>query len=137
MREIPDILTVLQLLVSGVASGFVLSFLAEKVKWFQTLESSKKGWLVFGVSMFLPLLGQALIQFVPVEFWNVVQPYWQAIGTGFIVWTAAQYIYVKEVRPAAEERRWTAAEKIAVLLGAQENGACVCGHHEDLNCCEQ
>ena len=127
MGEIPDILTVLQLLVKGVASGFVLSFLAEKVKWFQGLESSKKSWLIFGVSLGLPLLGQVLIQFVPVEFWAVVQPYWNALATGFIIWTASQYMYVKEVRPYTEERRWTAAERIAVMLD---------DHPDEPNCCE-
>ena len=100
--QIPNIFEVLSLLVSGVASGFVLSFLAEKTTLFQKLSSQAKTWVVLGISIGLPVIGQVLIQFVPPSFWEAVQPYWQALATGFVVWMGSQYAYTKLVRPESE-----------------------------------
>lgn len=104
--QIPDILDVLSLLVSGVAGGYILSFLAEKTTLFQKLSSSAKSALILGISIGLPIIGQLLIQFVPPSFWEAAQPYWRALATGFTVWLGSQYAYVKVVRPASEERKW-------------------------------
>ena len=122
--QIPNIFDVLSLLVSGVASGYILSFLAEKTNLFQKLSSQAKSWLIFAVSILLPVLGQVLIQFVPVTFWEVVQPYWQALATGFVVWLGSQYAYVRTVRPYTEERRWQAAERITALLDEDKHCCC-------------
>lgn len=115
--QIPNIFDVLSLLVSGVAGGYILSFIAEKTTLFQKLSAQAKSWLIFAVSILLPLIGQLLIQFVPVAFWEVVQPYWAALATGFVVWMGSQHAYVKHVRPDTQERRWEVAQNLPATLG--------------------
>ena len=103
--QIPTIVEVLSLLAQGVGAGVVLAFLAEKSTWFQKLESERKGWLVFGVSVGLPLVAQLLLGFVPPGVWEAIQPYWQALAAGFIAWAGSQAAYLGLIKPAQERER--------------------------------
>jgi len=98
--NVPSITEVLSLLAQGVGAGVVLAFLAEKSGWFQKLSSSAKGWLVFGLSLGLPLLAQVLLQFVPSSVWAAIQPFWQALAAGFIGWAGSQAAYLGIIKPA-------------------------------------
>jgi hypothetical protein len=77
----------------GVATGAVIAFLFERFTFFQKLGADTKWWFVFLSSLILPLLAQLALQFVPAEVWGVVEPYWQAIGYGFVTWAGSQYVH--------------------------------------------
>lgn len=97
--DVPGIQEVLGLLASGVGAGFVLSFLAEKVGWFQALSSQKKNVLVLALSIGLPVLAQVLLQFVPAQVWAAIEPYWRALAAGFVGWAGSQAAYVGIIKP--------------------------------------
>lgn len=102
--EIPEVMSVLAMLAQGVGAGFVLSFLAEKSAWFQGLDGEKKGWLVFGLSLGLPLLAQVLLAVVPPEMWAVVQPFWRAVAAGFVGWAGSQAAYLGIIKPVTRSK---------------------------------
>ena len=81
------------LLAQGVGVGFVLSFLFEKIPQFQNLSGSAKAWIVFFVSVLLPVLATAALQFVPAETWVLLEPYWRALSLGFLTWGGTQAAY--------------------------------------------
>lgn len=105
MDKIPSLVEVLSLLAQGVGAGFVLALLAEKSGWFQQLNAQRKGWLIFGLSMGLPLLAQLLLQFVPPNVWEILQPYWYALAAGFISWAGSQVAYLGVIKKAPK-REW-------------------------------
>jgi len=97
--EIPGVMEILSVLASGVGAGFVLAFLAEKVAWFQELPSDKKNVLIMALSLGLPVLATALLQFVPAEVWAAIEPYWRALAAGFVGWAGSQVAYLGYIKP--------------------------------------
>jgi hypothetical protein len=81
---------ILTLLAKGVGVGAVIAFLFEKLGWFQELTSQGRFWLIFALSLGLPLAAQLLLQFVPPEAWAAVEPYWQSLALGFLAWAGSQ-----------------------------------------------
>jgi hypothetical protein len=70
--------------------GAVLAFLFERVEWFQKLPSDVRWWVIMGLSLGLPVLSTALLQFVPPNIWAAIEPYWKALATGFLIWAGSQ-----------------------------------------------
>jgi len=81
---------VVRLLATGGGIGALLSFLLERVSWFQALSSSARYWIVLVVSVGLPVLATVALQFVPAGVWEALQPYWNALAAGFLVWLSSQ-----------------------------------------------
>ncbi len=100
----PTLVNVLTMLASGVGVGAVISFLFAKIPWFGTLSSSAKTWIVFGISIGLPVAATAALQFVPAEVWAKLEPYWQAVATGFLIWAGSQVVYVVNKRLAMNSK---------------------------------
>lgn len=90
---VPGLVEVVTMLASGVGVGAVLAFLFEHFSFFQQLSAEAKWWLVFGASLGLPLVAVAALQFVPVEAWAMLQPYWQAVAAGFVTWAGSQVVH--------------------------------------------
>ena len=103
--QIPTITEVLSLLAQGIGAGAVLAFLAEKSTWFQKLSSDVKNWLIFGLSVGLPLVAQLLLSLVPPDVWTAIQPYWAAIAAGFVGWAGSQAVYLGVIKPAQARER--------------------------------
>ncbi len=93
MADIPGLVEVLKMLTAGVGVGAVISFLFEKITFFQNLSSQAKWWVVFGLSLGLPLAAQVALQFVPPDVWAMLEPYWQALAAGFLVWVGSQVVH--------------------------------------------
>ena len=102
--DIPDVVDVLSLLAQGVGAGFVLSFLAEKSQWFQALKPEVKSWLIFGLSVGLPVLAQLLLMVVPASVWEAIQPFWMALAGGFISWAGSQAAYLGIIKPVTRRK---------------------------------
>jgi hypothetical protein len=98
--QVPTILETLALLTQGAGVGLVLAFLAEKWPWFQRLPSDQKGWWIFGLSVGLPFLAQLLLTIVPLDVWAAIEPFWNAVATGFVGWAGSQAVYLGIVKPA-------------------------------------
>ena len=88
--EIPNLVTVLTMLATGVGVGAVLAFLFEKIVWFQNMEPKIKWWVVLVLSIGLPIVARLLIQLVPADVWALLEPYWQSIAAGFLIWAGSQ-----------------------------------------------
>lgn len=101
MDKIPSLVEVVSLLAQGVGAGFVLAFLAEKSGWFQKLSSRAKSWWIFGLSVGLPIVAQLLLQFVPANVWDILQPYWYALAAGFVSWAGSQVAYLGVIKKSA------------------------------------
>lgn len=91
---VPDIVDVLALIAEGVGAGFVLAFLAEKFEWFQQLPSRTKWWLILIVSLAFPVVAQALLDYVPLDVWSQIEPYWRALALGFVGWAGSQAVHL-------------------------------------------
>ena len=78
------------MLARGVGLGAVIAFLFENVGWFQELPSNIKWWVILCLSLALPVLAQLAVQLVPADVWALLEPYWQALAAGFLVWAGSQ-----------------------------------------------
>lgn len=90
MGEVPTFLEVIALLAQGVGTGAVIAFLFEKFGWFEKLSANAKYWLIFGLSVGLPVAAQAALQFIPPDIWAVLEPWWRALALGFLSWAGSQ-----------------------------------------------
>lgn len=91
--ELPTLPDAVRMVAGGAATGFVLAFLFKEFPQFQGLSSEQKRWLVFGISVGLPVVAQLVLQVVPAEVWAALEPYWRAVATGFLVWAGSQAAY--------------------------------------------
>ncbi len=96
--DIPGLIDVLVLLANATAVGPVIAFLFERLPWFQNISSKARFWVIFGISLGLPLAAQLLLQFVPPEVWAVLEPYWRALAAGFVLWSASQVAHRLDTR---------------------------------------
>jgi len=85
-----SLVDVLTMLAQAVGVGAVLAFLFEHIGWFQEQSATAKWWLIFGLSLGLPLVAQLLVQLMPPNVWLVLEPYWRALAAGFLVWSGSQ-----------------------------------------------
>jgi hypothetical protein len=97
---VPALTDVLAMLANGVGVGAVIAFLFEKVGWFQNMAPNTKWWTIFGLSLGLPVLARVILQFVPPDVWAVIEPYWVAIATGFLIWAGGQAFHLYSQRTA-------------------------------------
>jgi cadmium resistance protein CadD (predicted permease) len=92
--EVPSLVEMLGVLASGVGAGAILSFLFEQVDAFHRLSITAKKWLVFFVSLGLPVLATVALQFVPADAWATLAPYWRALALGFVTWGGGQVTHM-------------------------------------------
>ena len=64
-------------------SIMAISFILERITWFQNLESGMKELVTFGASALLAILATAALQFVPKETLNLIAPYFASISGVF------------------------------------------------------
>ena len=95
--SVPALTEVLTMLASGIGVGAVVAFLFEKFKWFQNLTPNGRFWVVFGISVGLPVVATVLLQFVPAPAWAMIEPYWKAVATGFLIWAGSQLVHKLQV----------------------------------------
>lgn len=90
MKEVPSLVETLGKIASSAVTGAIVSFLAERSGLFQNLEPKVKQAVVFVVSLGLPLGAFLLLQYVPADVWAALEPYWQVLAAGFLVWLGSQ-----------------------------------------------
>jgi len=103
MGEIQIPLTVLELfkfLGTPVFIGFLVSFLLERVPWFQQLNSDVKAIVALVIAIVLPIVSYALLNYVPQSFVEAVQPWYAAAITGVIGFIGSQ-VWHKLFKPDA------------------------------------
>ena len=95
--DVPGLGDALTLLAGGLVVGPILAFLFQTAPglsgWFETLASSVKWWLIFGLSLGFPLLAQVVIQFVPADVIVALEPFWKSLALGFVAWAGSQGTY--------------------------------------------
>ena len=96
---VPALTDVLAMLASGVGVGAVIAFLFEKISWFQRLSPAARWWTILGLSIGLPVVATVALQFIPPSVWLVIEPYWRAVATGFLIWAGSQafHLYSRHV----------------------------------------
>lgn len=101
--QVPTLIEALQLLGTTVGAGMVISFLLTRVEWFKALTGERRFWIVLGLSMAIPFMATLIINLVPAETLVALEPYWQALSAGFIVFigSQAQYALSKVQKPDA------------------------------------
>lgn len=89
-NELRDIVLFLRWLSTTGLGGAAISAFFEKFAWFQKLTKTIKFRLVAVVTVVIPLLARVLELNVPVEFWQSLQPYWDAVVTGLLLFGSSQ-----------------------------------------------
>lgn len=90
-EQIPDLINMLTMLANGLGIGTIIALLAERSGIFQTLPPQGKWWIVFVISLGLPILAKAALQFVPPDVWFLLEPWWQTVAGAFMIWVGSQY----------------------------------------------
>jgi hypothetical protein len=78
-----DLTSVLRWLIAGGAAVVVsalLSFLGERWSWFQSLEPFYKRLSQVGLSILLSIAAKAILDNVPSDVIQAIQPYWELIA---------------------------------------------------------
>lgn len=70
--------------------GFVVSFLLERIPWFQLLATDSKAIVALAISVLLPLFSYFLLNYVPVALIDALQPWYAAAVTGVIGFIGSQ-----------------------------------------------
>ncbi len=70
--------------------GFVVSFLLERVVWFQQLNSDVKAIFALIIAVVLPILSYALLNYVPQSLIEALQPWYSVAVTGVIGFIGSQ-----------------------------------------------
>lgn len=98
--SIPTLIDALRLAGTTIGAGMVISFLLTRVAWFQELTGDKRFWVVLALSLVIPIAATLVVQLVPPETLATLEPYWQALAAGFIVFigTQAQY-FLQQKKP--------------------------------------
>lgn len=91
--QIPTLVEFLKLLTTTVGLGMVVSFVLAQLNKFNTVSSQAKFWIVFAVSMILPLLAALVLNNVTAEMLAGLEPYWNALASGFAVFIGSQVFY--------------------------------------------
>ena len=104
LPEVPGLIQALEMLAQGLGVGFVVAFLFEKPGWFKGLSSDKKWWIVLSLSVGLPPLAQALLEFIPPDVWTRIEPYWLAIARGFLVWAGSQVAFMTFLKSKQDQQ---------------------------------
>ena len=102
MGGIPTLIEAISKLAVGGAAGVVVAFLLEYITWFQKLSPDAKKWIVLGLQLGLPVVATVALQYVPVNVWALMEPYWQAIALGFVAWLGSQVAHNWDVKKKAE-----------------------------------
>jgi len=99
--KIPTLIDALRLAGTTVGAGMVISFLLTRVNWFSALTGEKRFWVVFALAQGVPLVATLIVQLVPASALVVLEPYWQSLAAGFIVFigTQAQYFLNSQKKP--------------------------------------
>jgi len=99
--KIPTLIDALRLLGTTVGAGMVISFLLTRVEWFKALTGEKRFWIVLGLSMLIPFAATLVTQLVPAAALIALEPYWQSLAAGFIVFigSQAQYFLQNQKKP--------------------------------------
>ena len=99
-----DINQVLQYLVYGGGSVALVSFVAERLSWYQAQTAPAKQWLAFGTSSLIALGAYAVITYVPTTVLTALNP-WFLIESGiFSVYFLGQAFHSQDKLPSA--RQW-------------------------------
>lgn len=101
--QIPTLVEFLKLLTTTIGIGMVVSFVMAQLQKFQNINGAAKFWIVFIVSMVLPLLAALVLNNVTAETLASLEPYWNALAAGFAVFIGSQvfYTFVLKNKPAA------------------------------------
>ena len=91
--KIPTLIDALRLAGTTVGAGMVISFLLSKVTWFTLLTGEKRFWTVFALAQGIPLAATLIVQLVPASVLVSLEPYWQSLSAGFIVFIGSQAQY--------------------------------------------
>jgi len=70
--------------------GFIVSFLLERVPWFQAQDANTKAIFAFTIAVVLPLISYALLNYVPQTLIDTLQPWYAAAVTGVIGFIGSQ-----------------------------------------------
>ena len=94
METVPGLTDALGVLARAGGVGLVLAFLFETAPfvsvWFQNLAVGTKWWIVFLLSLLLPMLAQLVVSFVPPDVLAALDPYWKSLAFGFLAWAGSQ-----------------------------------------------
>ena len=80
----PDLTTFLNWLISGPGSILAVSWLLERMKWFQAMESNAKDYLTFGIAAVVGCAALAMVTYVPASTMAAIAPYFMILSSMFV-----------------------------------------------------
>lgn len=83
MENFPVLSDFLVWLFAGGGSIAVISWIMERVKWFQTLTSEAREWLMFALSTVVGVGAYVVVNYVPAETLELVSPYFAIVASIF------------------------------------------------------
>lgn len=78
-----DLTSFLQWLVVSGGSISVVSFVFERLTWFQSLSSEAKDYTIFGAAAAVSCSAMAIVAYVPAETLAAIAPYFLAVSSIF------------------------------------------------------
>ena len=94
MPEFGSLNELIKWLVYSGGAVLLVSWILEKIPAFQVLASQMKYYIAMGCSVFISLLFYALLTYVPVDVWALLDP-WFVIISGTIAAFSLQQVYHK------------------------------------------
>jgi hypothetical protein len=81
---VPDLNMFLQWLVGGPGSILAVSWLLERIRWFQVKSAEEKQYIVFGCAAAVGCLALAVVKYVPALALETIAPFFMVLSSIFV-----------------------------------------------------
>lgn len=81
----PDLATFLKWLMGGPGSIMAVSWLLERMKWFQALPPDGKDWTIFTAATLVGGSAYAVVMFVPAAVLTAIAPFFLIVSSIFVL----------------------------------------------------
>lgn len=87
---------VLRYLMTAGGAAAALSFILERVEWFQGLSATNKSWVVLGGTLVIALGAKAILVYVPKEILDALAPWFEVVAGVVVAWVGTQLAHLAD-----------------------------------------
>jgi hypothetical protein len=97
-EQVPTLNMFLQWLIGGGGSIMAVSWLLERMAWFQALTSDQRDYVIFGLAAGVGCGALAVVNYVPATVLDAIAPYFLVLASVFVTVFLAKTFHKADIR---------------------------------------